>query len=426
MEVKVIRKKYRRYMPGAIKRFLRENVKKHLPVPIQNASCKADIAYKSLLSGNTGLAHKQFAQALNVSGYRCKEKLALAFHLVAAVYTGQWPETLLTQPDIYEVKESVDFRPLLLEGMICSGNGALRDYFAQFGDISELDRGNKTLKFLRSFHGIHDLTLSADSPADFRQKMIIFFGKHIAGLATPGSFMHLSSYEKDPSALSLFGKATVEREDLRAIIQARENMLSEMQENVLNNFIAFLFLFRKGDRDKNPEKILADHLEKFIKGHIAAQFSNLQTDLVALRNLFKLDRNNLSVIRYLKDYWYLASFRDPRAQFVNLRSEGYDKSVEEFTAHYKIIRRRFEDNYNRGYLIKDRTVKVQFERLVLKEDYRNSIARKVGVNPQNIKDNIIFDPSQSFNNLYIYENYQDRTAMDYIGRELQEYLYAGR
>lgn len=412
-------KKNRARCLNQIKSLIPKTVKKILKIPIYNifnakyliACSIADNAYVKIISGNNSEALKLFIRAVDIVGYDNKELIIECFKKLSQIETNN-ELNLITQGNPLE-NRSDNKQLLLVEGMVCTGNTATRDFLAHYKDI--INCADRSQKFVREKYGLNDFLTSLEKKRNPLHVLIMFFGKHILGLSSSESFEEISNF-KETNNID------------RVLHQARTIMKSSSQLKVLNAFLNFLNLFDQlrleHQIDSSLEVGFRRQINDFVINYLEGNVEEKNGSFIMVRNMFKLSFKNYKTLEFLDNYIYIATIRDPRAQFVDMVRQGMAPSVSKFVEDVKTSYALFNQNINNGLIDSKKVLLVQFEDLVLSEKYRQELINKIGVNINNMRDFSKFKPSDSEKNLFIYKEFKDQDSIKFIERNLSEYLYS--
>lgn len=377
---------------------------------MKKASVIADKSYNALIIGENKKAYYLFSKALKISKYDNADKILECFSLFFKDTSHKYLHPDNAHKSNNENKKRIKL--ILVEGMSNSGNGATFDYLNQSDKV--FSSSKEAIKIVREAYGLNDLLATAEEKEYVYPELIIFFANHIIGLSY-GKLTHNNRFQ------SLFAK--IPKSLVGSRISSRKKMLSSSQLDIINSFCRFISFLKGRNFIINHDEDFGHALNDFVHNYIKSINTKVDTDYIMVRNMFKVSKRNFRAAKYMDEYWYIYTTRDPRDRFVELYHRGSDSSVEEYVDKFRESIEYLNLSIKSKDIDKKNVIHVQFEDLVLSEKFRANLIKKIGLDPETFKIETLFKPHESKKNIGKYKSFKNKDAIKYIEENLDEYLY---
>lgn len=284
---------------------------------------------------------------------------------------------------------------LCVGGTGWSGSGALYDYFKEFHQVTATDKVGE-LPYIEGRNGLGKIPAVFND--SFKAYLFRLYTDSLLGLV---NLDHIRGY-RDLVEARLANKFA---------FGAGARELAEAVDDLVVGLIA-----AQGQTSPNYDGLAAEFLDRVLQA-----LTGLHDGYVLLDNWIHCA--NVEMFRVLANARLFAVFRDPRSQYVSAKYEGAKGLVADATEYIRSYRRRMDQFRKALNKLPDpsRVTVVQFERFVSDHDYRDSLARDVGLDLDARNRHSRFRPWESERNVTIHENYPDQALMRRIERELPEY-----
>ncbi|MFO7144204.1 hypothetical protein B9T16_22845 [Arthrospira sp. PCC 8006] len=305
------------------------------------------------------------------------------------------------QGHIFERSNVRTVQKIVVSGMGWSGSSALYDYFREFKNIKVLKGESRFLEGKSSLLGLYDSILN--STDCFPSLLELFFT----------SFLGFKAM-KNSSDYKVMGGAR------RFSLGPNTKTHSENVSRLMGN--ASPLLAGKGDTLANF-KIFADDVANLLSG----ESGNHNYDVVLLNNCIHI--GNIRMVDCLKNTRVFCTFRDPRSNFVALKREsiGYlgDASgfIKSKTKNYSKYHSLVSDYEEKTKNTSNQVLKVQFEKFVLSDTYRQELAQKAGLDLTTHEPHKYFKPWESEKNVYLHHTYENQEEIRAIEQAFPEYCF---
>lgn len=284
---------------------------------------------------------------------------------------------------------------LCVGGTGWSGSGALYDYFREFHQVTATDKVRE-LSYIEGRNGLG--RIPAVFNGNFKDYLLRLYTDSLLGLV---NLDHIRSHTDLVEARVAGGFA----------FGAHAREIAEAVDMLIGGLIA-------AQRQASPDYdgLVAEFLDRVLQAE-----TGISDGYILLDNW--IHSANVEMIRVLANARLFAVFRDPRSQYVSAKYEGAKSMVADATEYITSYRRRMERFRLAHSKLKDpsRVTVVQFERFVSDQEYRDSLARDVGLDLNSRHQHSHFRPWESQRNVTIHETYPDQALMRRIERELPEY-----
>lgn len=315
-----------------------------------------------------------------------------------------------------------------------TGSGAFLDLLKEYEELSYW-KGNREFEFCLPYttDGLLDLEyhltktpakhLKGDK-AIVRFKNLVKYYRRSFDRATGGAFSKLSE-EYINSLIQvtyLCHNASTDGKTYKLFLELALGTIRSRLENKLHRCVKLL---------KERERYIAvypDNFEEVTKQYIASIISCIEHD--GNKDAFLLDQpfppnNPEDVFHFFDNPYAIVVNRDPRDIYVIVKHFQFSPArfvphdtVEDFVNYYKnVIRHRPDADPSR-------VLRLQFEDLVYEYDKTVKRIEEFLHISHHVDMKKFFDPEQSIMNTNMRDLYpEDKEAMNYIEKELPEYLY---
>lgn len=286
---------------------------------------------------------------------------------------------------------------IMVSGMGWSGSGAVYAYLSEFNSVVPVEAEFQHLSGVVSLRTLRE---AAPEFKTYRTELLRFFGLTLFG------FARFSDYQEYRS-LNLANSYTLSNEGIR-------------YARAINRTCRALAGAHDGKSlDLGAFSRAAEQLLDGIPGAPESPGAIPMYD-----NVVKIYR--MEEIDYIRGATLLCTFRDPRSTYVALYNEKvkFRPDVKSFIKSYRAKRERSAAAHER-VAEKGRVITVQFEEFVSSEEYREAVAKDLGLSPTEQEKHAHFEPWVSIKNVRNFESFSDQRAIRRIEKELSEYLWEG-
>ena len=361
----------------------------------------SESAYAKLTEGNNLQAREMFGE--------CLERLGLSpevnkiwqntFDNIARFFSHKLPERLDPQ-HLSDQKEQPDsVKKIILSGFGRSGSNALFDYLKEFSHLCTIEHEFQFVNLVGNFY-----QKAAGKSGIKPSELLTSFSTVFFGISF---FMSYVDYKPIRYAKCFtMGWSDVEKYAV-AINKFFYRLITELISKSINPKV-----FRP----------LASTLTNDILGPCMKE----KQEKVVMNNF--VNAFNIPATSLPDDFVLFAVRRDPRSQYVALKWEDEKKlfhrvssDVNRFIDWYRETQMKAKKDINK--LVNDGNAgeMVQFEKLVLSEEYRRSVAEKAGLDFATQNEYAYLKPWESEKNVFLHEQYENQDEIKAIENALPEY-----
>lgn len=307
--------------------------------------------------------------------------------------------------DSHVVEDNIRLpRVVLVAGMGWSGSGAIFDYLAEFNKVTAVKGESPYL--VRGEYSLRTIERSLDDCDALKTQLVSFFYSNVLG------FDEIKQ-----------GK------DLKAFSYARSRSLGRRQSAHFDAASVFCFLsgqlLRESDSGKRRE--IFSSLVKLVVGRFAISVDVPEGNIAIMDNVVPIQ--HISIGSFLENTDIYCCFRDPRSNYVALVREnpGFHQSVSVYAKKradsLKKLSALVEKKSGSGQGVQGGCVihKVQFERFILSEAFRDEMASYLGLDLRDRKKHSKLKPWESMRNVVLHQEHPDQEEIRLIEKELGEY-----
>lgn len=292
--------------------------------------------------------------------------------------------------------DTCDTGKILVSGMLWSGSGALYDFFREFDCVSAVKNEQRLWK--GKPYGLNQLSKSIGNREELKKALLHFFTVPLTGMVIPANW-------QETLAANLAAEY-VNRDFTGEYAEAVLSLVSRLIELSGNIHITY---------------------DDFVKA--AASFTDSMLNAVSGRDKpFILVDNpihigNIEASNLFNNTHIFCVFRDPRSNYVARYYENprFNSDPEDFINYYRRTVDRYYDKIKTSVKNPERVIKVQFEKFILSEKYRLSLAVKSGLDLSGWSKEKYFKQNLSEKNVANYRTFFDQTIIEKIESSLKEY-----
>lgn len=352
-------------------------------------------AYQAALHGRTTEARTHFRTAIEHSTFAddTQHVWLNSFDVVCDVINGK-------PVDAGEAIPPVD--KIFVSGMGWSGSGALFAYFNEFDAVG--CHVESELRYIQGSASLYSLYRELNSEDGRREQFLSLFFNSLLGF---------NGYRGSHDFLAM-------REARKTSLSKAEGLPFAKAVNQVMRKASPFFTCDDDEREFEYRRFATDLVNLLSSGAYASSFERYLFD-----NCISI--NNLEAIGFIDDVTVFACFRDPRSNYVALRNENFgyrddaNAFIKEKEVRYRLFNEKvssFSKEYNSST---KKVVRVQFERFVLDEAYRDELARSIGLDLDTRDKHKYFKPWESEKNVYLHETWDDQEEIMEIESALAEY-----
>ncbi len=355
----------------------------------------------ALLNGNLNESLETFTEAVEAVfslfpySYDERKKNHLVF-----IY-----KLLIASPDIARISDVLKVNPVnvaIVSGMGWSGSGAIYDYLREFDDVvAVIDE----TKYIEGRDSLKDIYLALHDDILLKQRVVDFFFYHLIG----------HCYYRNVS-------------DSKQFIYARRKLASNDCEDYLISvekwcMIASAMCISFGE----VRSMLFRQLASYTVSKFSIGFEIPESKVALLDNVVHI-KESAKCIEFLNNTTLFCTFRDPRSNYVALvREADFFKSTIE--AYVKERKGRLAKSFQAAEVAKKSAAKedgksveiVRFEEFVFSEKYRESLAKRLGLDLGKRNKHQYFKPWESEKNVFLHESYEKQDEIKAIEDALPEH-----
>ncbi len=349
-----------------------------------------------LASGEKEKACSSFVDALPFAGIPrpAASHLEKAFSIVTGSSSGEKKASACgdSENDYRQAKK------IILSGMYWSGTGALYDFFREFEDVKALPVEQRLWKESDYSLGWGLKNIETIDDEGLRQYFLRLFLIPLTGLAMPrcwqdvlGGKVGINSVKNDKN-----GKYSLS-------ISKFFSTITDLRAEKKLDYSSFL----------SSSAVFTDRLLNALSGDFSG--SILPDNAVHI--------GDIENFRFFSNAHLVCVFRDPRSNYAARYHENirFRKNPEDFIKYYRGTRENYVKQLSAFKDCSDKIIEVQFEDFILSEEYRKSLAEKLGLDHSLWSRRKYFRAHKSVKNVYNYRNFSDKAVMDLIGSSLKEY-----
>ena len=280
--------------------------------------------------------------------------------------------------------------------MYWSGSGALYDYLREYDEVDPVPGELRLWK--EGGFCLSALARDFGDPERFRPALLAFLAKALCGIAPIGAWREVLASRFALAALRCDGDGGYAESCRRFAEEA-----ARLSGAGPGGAAAF-----EGACSRLSESLVR-------------RWSGYRGGFALLDNAIHIA--DVGALRLLGDATALCSFRDPRSNFAARWRENprFHRDAGRFIEYYRATARSFDAALAASPALAARVRRVSFERFILSEEYRDSLARDCGLDPEARRRGSHFKPDASRRNVLNYLDFPDPEAIRRIERELGEY-----
>ncbi len=356
-------------------------------------------SYSALLKNNLEQSVVFFQQGLNKTKFddNSKSNWLNTFKVVANYYVNG---TFLELEDKTSLSanysnDETHIKKIFVSGMNWSGSGAMYDYLNEFNSVESVKNeirlleGENSIKNLSE--NINNNRLKIDILNLFRYSM---FSYSIPVNSEVARCINSNVFIKNKSYFPMFCfKYLSEIICKKVKNKLNQENFTHLSSHFFDNTLKSLM--------KNPEN-------HFLLNNVIHIYS-------------------IEAARNISNYNIFCFFRDPRSNYAALYNEniGFHKDVHKYIEHYRQTVTNFSKLQESDPSFFKNIHTIQFEKFILSEKYRESLADFLGLDLSTQNKHTFFKPWKSEKNVYNYKEFKDQKAISIIETELSEYLWDG-
>ena len=361
---------------------------------------KANLSVEYLERNEIEESLVQFDKSLGNLGLEkdIKDIWMKSFKTLAFFYTGNSNSTPPAESSDIEYSE-INWKPIekiIVSGMLWSGSGALYDFFREFDSIGALKGEQRLWKGKQ--YGLNHIAENLDSLSEYKKNLMKFFTIPLSGMFPAENWQETIAAE---AALNFI------RSDRKGVYALAGSRFIETLVSMVKNGTPDYKIFVQESAK------YADSMINALIGHdhrYALLDNAIHPGNIEAFNLF----GNASVF---------CVFRDPRSNYVSRYYENprFNSDPDDYIEYYLKTRNRFNDRIKNRVNNPERVYPVQFEKFILSEEYRLSLAKDLDLDLSVWRKHKYFKPHVSEKNVFNYRSFHNQKVIKKIEKSLEEY-----
>jgi tetratricopeptide (TPR) repeat protein len=298
-----------------------------------------------------------------------------------------------------QLPELRDCKKVIVSGMGWSGSGAIYDYLSEFHQVVPIKGESPYIEAERTLKSIYG---NLSDRKKLNKSLLEFF------------FYAVLGYAKFRS-----------KDDCKLFQHARRKAESNIEafSELLSNFSLFAahLISQDDDRIEAFKK-----LSTFVVNELSIKVQVNKNQIALLDNAVHI--YNIQCLDFLDDTTIICTFRDPRSNWVaRVREAPFADSASQFIKKTDAIKKYISqvDAYSKKYPFPEgkSVLRLAFEDFVLKENLRDDLAVKLGLDLSKRNQYEYFKPWESKRNVFLHQEHENQDEIRTIEDAMGEYCY---